>query len=564
MRSSWWTSGLAVLAVALAPAPAAASIWTRIPSNTTSAIDAVEYQSPSRFWFATDDGRIYRRSGTSFVPEFAGLYNFNDIAFQPAPSTIGLAVTQGGKVFRTAGVGTWSEVSMVGTTFNQPCSGPGSPATPAGPFYDVEWATPTIAYIVGSIGLVLQSTDAGLSWHEVSRQPDGTCRVPDRVSDMAIVPSAPNTIYFLTLEGRLYRTTNALATAATLVSGPTCGPTSPTRTVVLDPAAPQRLWQTTWCTRLASLLGSTTAGQSFAGLSWPVGGPPGALRDLAFAGGTLVAVGDSDGIVTSPNGVDAYLQQSGSAATWRHVDLASATDAAVVGDAGAIAVTSSANSIPPAPPPPPPLDRTPPTGTIAGPGRVLTGRRLTYTLQGSDAGGAGIDPRGFTWTLDGRIVGNTTGTLRYTFSILGVRRLQVTFKDLAGNRASATKTLRVGPAAARPDTRSRVRARRRGSSVVVRVRTHFTLPDGISLVDGCRGKARLALKRKGKLVAKRATVRIHRGRGRQCPFGKRFRVNARKLGSARRLDLAVDFKGNNSVGRTQWVKKRYVKVPRRR
>jgi photosystem II stability/assembly factor-like uncharacterized protein len=561
MRSSWWTCGLAVLTVALSPAPAAAGIWTRIPSNTTSTIDAVEYQSASRFWFATDDGHIYRRSGASFVAEFGGLYNFNDIAFQPAPGTVGLAVTQTGQVFRTTGGGTWSPVSMAGATLNQHCSGPGGPATPAGPFYDVEWATTSTAYIVGNIGMVLQSTDAGLSWHEVSRQPDGTCRVPDRISAMAIVPSAPNTIYFLTLEGRLYRTTNALATAATLVSGPTCGPTSPTRTIVLDPAAPQRLWQTTWCTRLGSLLGSTTAGQSFAGPSWPVGGPPGALRDLAFAGGTLVAVGDSDAIVTSPNGVDAYLQPSGSAATWRHVDLASATNAAVVGDAGAIVVTSSANSIPP---PPPPLDRTRPTGTIAGPGRVLTGTRLTYTLQGSDIGGSGIDPRGFTWTLDGRIVGGTTGTLRYRFSILGRRQLQVIFKDLAGNRASATKTLRVDRATVRPDTTSRVRAKRRGSRVVVRVRTHFTLPDGIGLVDGCRGKATLALKRKGKLVTKRATVRIQRGTGRRCPFGKRFRVKARKLGSARRLDLAVDFNGNKSVGRSQWVKKRYVKVPPRR
>jgi photosystem II stability/assembly factor-like uncharacterized protein len=561
MRSSWWTCGLALLAVALAPAPAAAGIWTRIQSNTTSAIDAVEYQSDGRFWFATHDGRIYRRSGTSFVAEFGGLYDFNGIAFQPAPGSVGVAVTQTGQVFRTSGGGTWSPVSMVGTTFNQPCSGPGSPATPAGPFYDVEWATPSTAYIVGSIGLVLQSTDAGLTWHEVSRQPDGTCRVPDWVSDMATVPSAPNTIYFLTREGRLYRTTNALATAATLVSGPSCGPTSAGRSIVLDPAASQRLWQTTWCTGLDSLLGSTTAGQSFARLSWPFGGTPPGLRDLAFAGGTLVAVGTSDTIVTSPNGVHAYAQPSGMALNWRHVDMASATHAAVVGDAGAIVVTGTANSIPPPPPPP---DRTQPTGTIAGPDRGRTGTRLTYALQGSDIGGSGIDPRGFTWTLDGKVVGGTTGTLVYGFRFLGRRQLQVIFKDLAGNRAAATKTLYIDPADVTPDTTSRVRAKRRGSRVVIRVRTRFTLPDGISLADGCRGKATLALKRKGKLVTKRATVRIERGTDRRCPFGKRFRVKARKLGSARRLDLAVDFKGNQSVGRTQWVKKRYVKVPRRR
>ncbi len=45
--------GLGVLA-----APAAAGIWTAIPSGTTDTISAVEYQGAASLWYATTNGKI--------------------------------------------------------------------------------------------------------------------------------------------------------------------------------------------------------------------------------------------------------------------------------------------------------------------------------------------------------------------------------------------------------------------------------------------------------------------------------------------------------------------------
>jgi hypothetical protein len=97
----------------LIPAAAAhaASIWTPINSATTDTISSVVYQSPTRFWYATTNGKIEYFNGSSFVAG-AGVTpgeDFTDLAFQPTsvaggPGTVGLygyAVASNGDVWQT-------------------------------------------------------------------------------------------------------------------------------------------------------------------------------------------------------------------------------------------------------------------------------------------------------------------------------------------------------------------------------------------------------------------------------------------------------------------------------
>src|SRR4051794_30782785 len=76
---------------------AAAGIWTEIPSGTTQSITAIEYQSPTRFWFTTTAGAIYTRQpdGSFLMTRAPSGAALNDIEFQ-AGGPIGLAVGNGG------------------------------------------------------------------------------------------------------------------------------------------------------------------------------------------------------------------------------------------------------------------------------------------------------------------------------------------------------------------------------------------------------------------------------------------------------------------------------------
>jgi hypothetical protein len=95
--------------LAAATSAHAASIWTPVSSGTTDTISSIVYQSPTRFWYATTNGKIEFFNGSSFVAG-AGITpgeNFTDLAFQPTsipggPGTSGLfgyAVTSTGHVW---------------------------------------------------------------------------------------------------------------------------------------------------------------------------------------------------------------------------------------------------------------------------------------------------------------------------------------------------------------------------------------------------------------------------------------------------------------------------------
>src|SRR6478609_4104185 len=58
-RAVIWAAVLA--GAVLAPSSAHAGIWTPIASGTTEQINAVDYQSPTRFWYATTNGTIGHR-----------------------------------------------------------------------------------------------------------------------------------------------------------------------------------------------------------------------------------------------------------------------------------------------------------------------------------------------------------------------------------------------------------------------------------------------------------------------------------------------------------------------
>ena len=559
---------MAAATIALPGRAAGAGIWTPVASGTTASIDTIEYQGGDRLWYVTDDGRIYRRSGETPVIELNSTVNFNDIAIQPAPSTLGLAVSAGGSIYRGLNA-TWTKMSTTDATYNHACPGSGGPypkATPPGPYYAVEWVGATTAYAVGDVGLVLRSTDAGLTWTDISRQPDGTCRLPARAVDVAFVASAPGTGYFLTDDGRLFKTTDGLATAATQIGGPFCGPVNTTRTLVLDPAAPQRLFQTIACTNAGAIGVSSDGGATFKAPAWPQGATNSGLRHLAFGGGTLVAVGVADKIFTSPDGASMYPQPAGITTDWRAVGVASATTAAVGGTGGALALTTQANVIPPAPPPPPPPpppDRTRPTATIAGPSEAVTGQRLTYTITAVDEGGSGIDPKSFIWTLDGVVQATaaaTPTTLTHTYTRIGTRSILVTFRDLAGNAGSATKTLVVKGAVAKPvdEPTTRTRRSRRSRFVQVTAKSAMRIPDGVpAQAATCAGRTTLRLlSLRSKPVARaKASARLD---GKVCRFRKTFvllRTRARKL---RKVRIQTTFPGNDVLGGVTWRNRRAV------
>jgi methionine-rich copper-binding protein CopC len=165
------------------------------------------------------------------------------------------------------------------------------------------------------------------------------------------------------------------------------------------------------------------------------------LYGVGFAGGTLVAAGDGGEIYTSVDGKNAYLQPAaGAQATtgWRAVGVADATHALVGGSGGALVKSTSANAIP---------DTTPPTGTIGGPSSVQAGHVATFTASLADeAGGSGVDPASLAWTTPGATGVNGTTTAHFTFTTTGFHTITLTFRDRAGNAASATASVFVTPA----------------------------------------------------------------------------------------------------------------------
>jgi photosystem II stability/assembly factor-like uncharacterized protein len=386
---------LAVGATLAAAAPAgAATTWTPVPSGTAEDITALEYRSDTQAWFATAGGQIWSAdAGGTFQlrATFPGK-SFSDIAFRP-DGTVGLATTTTGELYRSPNGGlNWDQRILV--PVYRSCAAAADP-TAVRRLDAITWASNTTAYVVGGSSvtqpIIERSTDNGVSWDEVNYVPGGGCRVGVTgrpITDAWANLTAPLSLRFVTDDfGRVYRSDDGLASDATSPGGMTIGSGGVPRMAV-DPANPERLWVVN---RDGNFHWSEAGGSD----RRPVliaGAPLGIRRnlyDVAYAGGTLVAVGDGGEIFTSVDGKNAYLQRAAApddGVNWRAVDVADANRALVGGAGGKLVKTTNANAIP-APPVVPPVvppvtpPVTPPTSTppASRPGERTGGGSSTTT-----------------------------------------------------------------------------------------------------------------------------------------------------------------------------------------
>jgi hypothetical protein len=329
--------------VLLTAAPGAGAVtWRPVQTGSTDPITAIEYRSPEQLWFATGAGNIFvRQPGGAFTVQgsFPGR-QFFDIAFRPS-GDIGLAGADSGQLFRFAG-GAWAPVSLANASIDQDCPDTPQPpyarVTPTGNLVAVAWSSDTVAWAATATeGQLLKSVDAGATWTDVSRQPDGTCRLSAPVSDIAPIPGSEGDVYFVTTAGGLWRTIDGLASPAAFKLGTLDGcANSPIVRLGVDPAGPNRVSTAGDC--LLTWAFSSDAGASKHYID-PISGVP---HDIAAGPGVFLWVGDNgvikqtfDGTLfnkVAPRGSLGNVQ-------WLSADFAG-RDRAAVGGAGGVLILS--------------------------------------------------------------------------------------------------------------------------------------------------------------------------------------------------------------------------------
>ncbi|HWF50385.1 MAG TPA: hypothetical protein VG294_07030 [Solirubrobacteraceae bacterium] len=441
----------------------AATIWTPLSSGTTDTISAIVYQSPTRFWYATTNGKIEYFNGSSFVAGTGPLAgtNFTDLAFQPGatggPGTAGVygyAVVNDGRIFQTSNGGiVWTPVPPPLTPSD--CS-VGATSAAEHELNAVVWADSTTAYLLGDNGTVLKATNANTatpSFTEINKVDTGTCATqgtttPETMTDAAFLPANPLTGFLISQDfGALYSTSNGFGTGGIHRSDMINNYTGDPR-IAQDAANPNRIWAVDHspggggCGTLCFAL-STDGGQTFGHPTYPQyanssTSPTLGLYDVTSQGGVEIAAGSAGEIFSSVDGTNFYNQPAaGALATenWLAADAYDAAHAAVGGVGGALVVTAAANTIP---------DIIPPTGSIVGPTTVTSGTAVTYAAAVADnAGGSGISPSGYTWTVPG-FPAQHGSSAAYTFPKgTGSATITVSFTDNAGNQATATLDVTV-------------------------------------------------------------------------------------------------------------------------
>ena len=432
---------LAASAALLAPAAtASAGIWTPVASNTTQDITAVDYRAADQLFYATANGQIFKGGVQQLsVPGVT----FTGIELNPA-GTAGLATANNGKLYRYNGT-TWSLVTLTNTTFNHLCPGSGAflPSTPAGNLTGVSWKDDSTAYVSGADrGVVLKTTDGGLTWGDASRRSTGECFAdPGSSSILSDVATLKGTdqVYLVTdsFGARRY-TADGFAGPTVERNNSSVNCFNVATKIAVDQDNPNRNFVVARCVSSLAFGFSSDGGVSYdISLDYPNGNNFARLYDVALAGGTAIAVGDSGVILISPDGLKAYFQPAdGTEAptAWRAVDKFDANNAAVVGAGGKLVTSTQASAIP---------DLIPPAGTISGPVTAIAGQAVTYTANVADnAGGSGINPAAFQWSATG-IPGATGNPAAITFPSAGFYTLKVAFKDIAGNAAEATLSVTV-------------------------------------------------------------------------------------------------------------------------
>ena len=365
----------------LAPSSAHAGIWTPIASGTTEQINAVDYQSPTRFWYATTNGTIgYRKPDGTFgkgAGPGVGVI-FNDIAFQPG-GTVGIAVGNANNVWRsTNGGANWTRVMIAAPLNNDDCYGdPDAGSSPFDIAFSVHWASANTVYITGNKSNILKSANAGTNFAEVNKKAndnDGTaCRIASGYyhewTDSAWV--SDTTGYFVSRYFGAMRFTDSGLTSDGVQRGESVNEFEGRPRMAIDPANPSRIWVVDKNSYDYSQDGGSTF--PYGAMRFPDQTEyPQSLQDIAFTGGTVLMAGSAGQIFNSIDGKSYYAQKVDGMLTndWKAVGLASATQAAVGGMGGALVVTDAATTIPPPPvasPTPTPITRTPTTTTKPAP-----------------------------------------------------------------------------------------------------------------------------------------------------------------------------------------------------
>jgi hypothetical protein len=441
------------------PAGAPAATWTRVASNTVSDITAVDYQSPTRFWFATDAGELFtRQPDGSFAKKFAQVGpSFDSIAFQPSGG-IGFAVGANGVVERSADSGnTWAPVTI--TASNIGCT---NATTALGTITAVRFAGNNDAYLFSGGDQVVHARADGThalgitgDWADVNKKTAGGCKADVGASaDGYFLPTDPFQGYVMSaVNGTVFFSTDwsSQNAAQQKGTGATVGGASTYKRLAADPRAPTHQW--------AIDVGSDGLAPEFQrtldGWQTPLGwsfDEPARTRtagwDIAFgpaaaAGGTVMSVGDGGQIESSADGITFYSVPAADAPTeaWRSVSLYDASDAAVGGLGGVLETSSDANIEP---------DLVAPTATgISGPSSVTAGVAATYTLNASDEpGGSGLNTAATAWTVAG-LPAQSGPSATYVFPSSGTYTVQAGYTDNAGNPgAPVALTVVVAPAAA--------------------------------------------------------------------------------------------------------------------
>ncbi|MDW5594478.1 PKD domain-containing protein [Conexibacter stalactiti] len=457
MRKTGALAAIAAAAMLTGAAPAAAGIWSEVPTPTTSTITAIEYQSDSRFWFTTANGEIWRRradlSGFQRVQP-AGLA-LRDIEFQPG-GDIGFAVGAGGTVLRSINGGdTWTRIA--GIPVSNEGDGTGNKCTRPETLGDVNFvhfAGPGRVWIGGprrqlatSQPALAANVGAPLTWIDANRKPvaraGDNCWITESDGFPDIFVTADPDVFYFAMpfsEAALLSTDNLQSTPIPTTAGVANG-FSVAGSLVGDPGSPNRMWSV-----VPSPHGNSTAVYTEDGWStsrwmflvnesahpWPATGP----YDVAFNGGTVLAAGNEGFIIHSTNGRDFFWNGAdGAPATndWRAVALASGTQGAVGGVGGRLLLSSTASATP---------DLLRPTGFIDGPGSATAGQPVGFTLVAADEGGSGLNAAATTWSVTG-LPGQSGPGATFSFPTAGGYTVTASFSDNAGNVATATRFVLV-------------------------------------------------------------------------------------------------------------------------
>ncbi|MDO8211592.1 hypothetical protein [Conexibacter sp. CPCC 206217] len=410
MRKFGALAATAACAILIGAAPAAAGIWSEVPTGTSSAITAIEYQSDARLWFTTASGEIWRRRAdlSGFERVYAGGVPLNDVEFQQGGS-VGLAVGVGGTVVRsTDGGGTWARVT--GIPVSNVGDGSANQCTISERLGDVNFvrfAGPTRVWIGGPERQIATSqtgdpatVGATGTWIDANRKVPpvarDNCWIEQKTGFADMFAASPDVFYLQVpfWDTMVFSTDDLRSEPTGTAVG---GANGMTLAGVLagDPASPNRMWSVT-----PSPYGNSTAQyteDAWASSQWfhladdGVHGWPGVGPfDVAYNGGTVLAVGNSGFVIQSTNGRDFEWNGADGALAandWRAVGLASGTQAAIGGASGKLMLTTSANVLPSSLVPPrvdppvvvPPVV-TPPVIPIAPPVR-----RAVVTPRGGDA-----------------------------------------------------------------------------------------------------------------------------------------------------------------------------------